>query len=94
MSSTTRYQFVSSYRGQGDYVRRADGHRYTVHYATPADLYNAGGWMLRPDLAADWHAHRVEELAELLAWCATRGWTLAPDIRANFPDVTDEECQR
>ena len=91
MSSTSLYRFVSSYRGESDYVRRADGRRYRVEHAAPAVIIDAATWQPVPELAADWHAHRVEELADLTAWLRRRGWTLADDIRAMFPDVTDEE---
>jgi hypothetical protein len=86
----TAFAFISSYRGESDYSYRPTGDRWRVNHANPGQLYDMFPERPAPaDVMADWHAHRVAELADMVRWTAERG--LAADLRAIYPDVADSE---
>jgi len=84
------FQMISSYRGETDYRHRATGARWRVNHADPSHLYDMFPERPAPtELEQEWHAYRVAEAQQLARWAGARG--IAADLRAHYPDVTDEE---
>jgi hypothetical protein len=86
------FTFISSYRGEHDYRRRADGKRYRMFINDPSrTLFSTESDAYAPaDALAEWRAFRLAERVELHAWCVRKGLEpedIAACLADGFPEL-------
>jgi hypothetical protein len=82
------FTFISSFQGECDYRRRADGKRYRVRNADPLRMpTSTDGTPINADLYGEWIAWRETERAAFIAWCESKGFDPEPIASESFPDL-------
>jgi hypothetical protein len=84
------FTFISSYRGEHDYRRRADGRRYRVRNDDPLRMPTAtDGGTIDATVWGEWHAYRIAERAAFIAWCEAKGYDPQPIAAEGWPELVE-----